>query len=326
MNNDEIMKFIKPNYSNKDLHDAYKRLMNVQFTDKETEDAFGCSSHDNLVSDNFFFKHRIMSHRKGKQNIFENVRKMGLEKWEQIVVSHNKTNSVKANDITKATPRDYYTAGTAGKAPCQFKPRVASIMAKIFNPKTVIDFSAGWGDRAIGFCAKGVNYIGVDSNINLKNAYEEMSAFYNIHPAMYFQKSETFDFSKHEYDMIFTSPPYFDTEIYEHMDQFDSYKNWSDTFLKPVVTNSWKHLSANGYMCLNIPENIYNDIKSWLGPATKFIKMYLNTYSKHEIIYCWHKTEKIEEKIEEKKEKETQMIIENFKSFEFKDGKLYIKF
>ena len=55
-----------------------------------------------------------------------------------------------------------------------FKSSTAKYIYKLFNSKSVLDFTAGWGGRMLGASSLGINYIGIDTNINLKIGYENM--------------------------------------------------------------------------------------------------------------------------------------------------------
>jgi hypothetical protein len=68
---------------------------------------------------------------------------------------------------------------------------------------------------------------------------------------MYWQPSETVDFSKLDYDLVFTSPPYFMIEEYKGMKSYEGKKNFIDTFFVPVVKSAYAHLPAGGTLALN---------------------------------------------------------------------------
>jgi hypothetical protein len=226
----------------------------------------------------------------------------GLTVWGEKVVNDNKNNPRKPN-LEDAIPGDWLSTASkqVGKVPSQFKPRIASVLMEIFKPSSVLDFSAGWGDRCIGVCAKGINYIGIDSNVALEPTYREMAQFYGITPTMIFQPSETVDFSQFNYDMVFTSPPYYIQEVYENAPQYASYEVWVENFLQPVLMNAMLHMRDGGWMCLNIPSiavrlanyPIYESVVAILGKEHRAIKMNLQSQStskeNFEYIYCWQK-------------------------------------
>lgn len=137
-----------------------------------------------------------------------------------------------------------------------FKPVVAKYMyLKYSNPEeTVYDFSAGWGGRMLGAASCGRKYIGVDplttgslgrlagdlglSNITLVDA-----------------GSESVKLEENSVDFAFSSPPYYDLEIYSK-DGSQSYNNGEDYFYNVYwrgTLKNIKHMLKSGkYLALNI--------------------------------------------------------------------------
>lgn len=178
----------------------------------------------------------------------------------------------------------------------QFKPSVAKYIYDRYSPKSVIDFSAGWGGRCLGAIHKKIPYVGIDTNTDLKVCYEELKennpdADFKIH----YQPAETFDFSTVNYDMIFTSPPYFTLEKYQNMPEYASKSDFLERFFYPVIRSSWESLMQGGHLVLNMPEEMYLSVKD-LPPVKEILKMPIasrfSKFSKekrHECIYVWQK-------------------------------------
>ena len=159
----------------------------------------------------------------------------------------------------------------------QFKPSVARWFFCQFKPTRILDFSAGWGGRAMAAMSLGIPYIGFDANKKLRPAYKKLHA---LEPGadltMTFQPSETVDFSQFTYDLVFTSPPYFMLEKYEGMPAYAKKQGFLDDFFVPVVKSVWNNLSKGGHMALNMPEDMYTAIKDHLPPLEKTFKMPLS--------------------------------------------------
>lgn len=159
----------------------------------------------------------------------------------------------------------------------QFKPSVARWFFCHFNPTRILDFSAGWGGRAMAAMSLGIPYIGFDANKKLQPAYKKLHA---LDPTtdvkLTFQPSETVDFSKYTYDLVFTSPPYFMLEEYEGMPAYVKKQGFIDDFFVPVVKSVWNNLSKGGHMALNMPEDMYHAIKGCLPPLHTTFKMPLS--------------------------------------------------
>ena len=101
-----------------------------------------------------------------------------------------------------------------------FKPVIAMNVYCKYQPKhAVLDMTMGWGGRLIGACALNVpKYIGIDLNTDLKTPYQKMKEFMQTRSTteieLYFQDALEIDYSKFKYDMVLTSPPYYNIEVY----------------------------------------------------------------------------------------------------------------
>lgn len=181
-----------------------------------------------------------------------------------------------------------------------FKPLIAMDVYCRFQPKCVLDFTMGWGGRLVGACALNVpKYIGIDSNSNLKTPYNKMCKFLNKHSTtdieLYFQDALAVDYSKFDYDLVLTSPPYYNIELYNGANNQKTKEEWDEQFYKPIFEKTYKHLSSGGHYCLNIPEEVFKTIAvKVLGkPRAKFPlpKAQRSAGEKyHEYIYVWDKS------------------------------------
>ena len=180
---------------------------------------------------------------------------------------------------------------------CRFPCRIA-----------VLDPTMGWGGRLVGACALDLpKYIGVDANPNLDPLYRDMCAFLQprskTNIELFFQDALTIDYSKLKYDVVFTSPPYYNIEIYRETqekgkDKKTKEKNkktkeeWNETFYKPLFEKTWEAMQSPGYYILNVPQEVYeSSCVPILGKSQKKIELKKqkrgNAYS--EYIYVWNK-------------------------------------
>ena len=61
-----------------------------------------------------------------------------------------------------------------------FKPLNAMEIYAKYQPRSVLDFTMGWGGRLVGACVQNVpNYIGIDINPSLKEPYHQMVKLLN---------------------------------------------------------------------------------------------------------------------------------------------------
>jgi len=182
---------------------------------------------------------------------------------------------------------------------CRFRPRIA-----------VLDPTMGWGGRLVGACALDLpKYIGIDANPNLDPLYKKMCVFLQPRSStkieLFFQDALTMDYSKFKYDMVFTSPPYYNIEIYRKNNGRKSGKiqekdievqktkeEWNETFYKPLFERTWAAMQSPGYYILNVPQEVYeSSCISILGKSQKKIELKkqkrANGYI--EYIYVWIK-------------------------------------
>jgi tRNA G10 N-methylase Trm11 len=156
-----------------------------------------------------------------------------------------------------------------------------------------MDPFCGFGGRLVGAMVKDINYIGIDLNKDLETSYQKLLQNFGDKTTstiqLLFQDSNEIDYSKYKYDMVFTSPPYENIEIYKHMKK-RSIEEWN-IFYKEVFQKLWDNLEVNGTYIININENIYTRILEPLfGNALE--KMLLKKSSKNEYkeyVYVWKK-------------------------------------
>ena len=178
---------------------------------------------------------------------------------------------------------------------CRFPCRIA-----------VLDPTMGWGGRLVGACALDLpKYIGIDANRNLDPLYRKMCAFLQPRSKtsveLFFQDALTVDYTQLKYDVVFTSPPYYNIEIYrkkaaspEEKQEKEkiSKEEWNETFYKPLFEKTWAAMQSPGYYILNVPQEVYeSSCIPILGKSQKKIELKkqkrANGYS--EYIYVWMK-------------------------------------
>jgi hypothetical protein len=116
-----------------------------------------------------------------------------------------------------------------------FKPVVAMEIYARYKPNTVLDFTMSWGGRLVGACALDIpNYIGIDNNKELIKPYErmvdklkELDTKTNI--KLMFKDALKVNYSKLTYDMVFTSPPYYNIELYKETKK-QTKEDWDNNF------------------------------------------------------------------------------------------------
>ena len=175
----------------------------------------------------------------------------------------------------------------------QFKPNVAKALYDLFKARNVLDFSMGWGDRLAGFYASQNTelYVGVDPRRENHPIYQKQSDFYHSMLTMfesdkkvdfYIEAAEDFYYDGYEntFDIVFTSPPYFNVERYSYDDNqsWVRYKNidsWNYQFLQKSLDNIIPTLKSGGKLCINISD-VYNggEWKKICDPMNEFLEEY----------------------------------------------------
>jgi hypothetical protein len=228
--------------------------------------------------DYYFLHHRIKAKTRRHISFADAVKDKKIMNY-----LNEKSKKVRAKNFSKLTRKEKLRArynlfqlyyGSIN----QFRPAEAKRLYCRLEPKVgILDFSAGWGGRCLAAMAYGIPYIGIDANTNLKKSYEQMIHAIDIDKDakvhLLFQPSETVDFSKYKYDLVFTSPPYFMIEEYEKMPQYGSKDGFLEKFFKPVVLNAWNHLQSPGMMALNMPKEMYDAVKGILPPLHKRFRL-----------------------------------------------------
>jgi hypothetical protein len=178
----------------------------------------------------------------------------------------------------------------------QFRPAIAKWIISRYAPKVgLLDFSAGWGGRALASMSLNVPYTGVDTNTNLQESYRQLQEYNPTSPLkMIWEPAEeaSFDFP---YDMVLTSPPYWTLERYEEMPTYKTKREFFDRFLTPVILKAWTGLLPGGHMCLNMPVTFYEEVKDKLPPLLETLEMPLANRrvgrgaKAGELVYVWRK-------------------------------------
>jgi 16S rRNA G966 N2-methylase RsmD len=142
-----------------------------------------------------------------------------------------------------------------------FNPVIAKAIYDIYaEDGNVLDPFSGWGDRAIGALGspRVKKYIGVDANPNLKLGYQRLKEELDHDDKITFNIQDIRSFDTDEkFDLIFTSPPYYDFEVYSDEESqsitgFNTYEEWYKGFMVPILTKLAQFLTPGGRLILHI--------------------------------------------------------------------------
>lgn len=127
-----------------------------------------------------------------------------------------------------------------------------------------LDMSAGWGDRLIAAISLQIaKYQGVDPNEAMKPAYDRIIgelADGNPNYQVAIAPFEDFDVGDELYDIAFTSPPFFDYELYSSEEgqsttRYRTEEEWTTGFLIPYAQKALQSLKEGGYLVLYIEQH-----------------------------------------------------------------------
>lgn len=157
--------------------------------------------------------------------------------------------------------------------------------------KKWLDISAGWGDRLIVAIKCGMIYHSCDPNKKLKKGHNKIIKDFVKDPNL--RKNYVIDYIPFQdkiitekYDVVFSSPPYFDLEIYDSdegqsVNTFPNFEQWITKFLFRSLSKAWDSLNEGGYLILHLGDNK----KINMCEATNlFIQSHLANSSFHGVI------------------------------------------
>ena len=166
-----------------------------------------------------------------------------------------------------------------------------------YKATKVLDFCAGWGGAAVAASALNLNkYIGIEINSNLTKPYINLIEYLNNNSKttvdMYFDDALNMNYDSLEYDMVFTSPPYYFIQKYKNNIEYKSKKDMDELFYKPIFKKTYDGLQKGGYYVINVCKEVYeNVLKDLFGEAHEIFNLKKSKRQNNymEIVYVWHK-------------------------------------
>ena len=149
-----------------------------------------------------------------------------------------------------------------------FKPMNARAIWEYICPTmwgSVLDFSSGYGGRMLGAMTSNMryNYTGIDPNTKTFSGLEALGNLVNDVVGsdfnMYNTVSEDFDPEAGAYDAAFSSPPYFNLEIYtdeptQCMNRYTNTDAWFEHYVEPTLKMLHKGLAKDAIYAVNIAD------------------------------------------------------------------------
>ena len=127
------------------------------------------------------------------------------------------------------------------------------------SDSVVWDMSSGFGGRLIGAIISGKvkKYIGCDPSTPTFDGLNKMAKDFPL-IEIDLNKIGSEDFIPNsKVDLCFTSPPYFNTEVYsedkeQSCHKFSDVEKWNEGFLRKTINNCRKSLKSSGKLILNV--------------------------------------------------------------------------
>lgn len=211
----------------------------------------------NVISDTLTENCRVKATIKNKYSAYEYFKNKKLH--------HHWLNFNNINELNTKILRDMLYYNLNRVEPTNFSPVIAVSIYKLFNSKKILDMSSGWGDRLLAAITHDDNYnidyyYGVDPNKCLFDGYKSIINT-SKNPHKFILINDVFEnvHINKTFDLMFSSPPYFDFEKYttdnsQSYIQYNSVDEWLNKFMFVSILKIYSLLEINGHMCINISD------------------------------------------------------------------------
>ena len=262
-------------YSDTDIKKMFKKLQNVDFSDRVSHDYYDIHN-INIKSQSLIFINKpviLISKPEDYENfnllsdMFQEKNRMKCKFFSAVsspAEYYNKNIKKLAGDIIKKnkliTPNTLREELYDNVKECSsFRSSNLTYIIRLFNVKSILDPSSGWGDRLIASMASDVRYVGVDPNHLLQPVYQEMIDFFTPKnkQKQFTMIENTIQDAKlpnEKFDLVFTSPPYFKIEQYSNRGRIidNNEDEWFNNFMKPMISKTCQKIKPGGHLVLVI--------------------------------------------------------------------------
>lgn len=166
-----------------------------------------------------------------------------------------------------------------------------------YKATSVLNFCVGWGGSLIAAAALNIDtFYGVEINNDLKSSYDKMVAYLETKSStkmnIIFEDALQTNYEVMDYDLVFSSPPYYFLEKYPHNLKYDSKREMDEKFYKPLFLKTYNGLQKGGHYIINVCKEVYEKVlKVLFGEARECFPLKKskrqNDYT--EMVYVWKK-------------------------------------
>ena len=155
-----------------------------------------------------------------------------------------------------------------------FRPTIAKFIYEKYlsniNHPIILDYSGGWGARALAAASLGYDYYGIDpltaTNINTIGEFLHSKCEVNSVIKCIESGSEIEDayINIPKVNMALSCPPYFNLEVYDKSEsqsynKYNNFNSWIENYWEPTVVNCTNKIKDDGYFVL-IMKDEYNKL------------------------------------------------------------------
>jgi len=165
----------------------------------------------------------------------------------------------------------------------KYRTVTSKAIVQYYKAQKVLDPCAGWGGRMLGSLAAGASYVGCEPDPNTAKGLKGILGDTAI-PQAVRSKARILELpaemalpeiaNSEKFDLVLTSPPYFNLELYTAGDQsttkYKTWEEWTEKWLKPVILGCLARLNETGVSCWSV-KNFKTDKKYPLADVTKKI-------------------------------------------------------
>lgn len=157
----------------------------------------------------------------------------------------------------------------------KYRAGVSKHIVKKYGAKTVLDPCVGWGGRMLGSLAGESMYSGFEPDPNTFGGLQGILKDVGMIADVRNEPAETglLKIPSGTFDLVLTSPPYYNLEMYTAGDQSvkeQSWEEWVEGWLKPVVKECLRCLKPEGKSCWSV-KNFKSDKKYPLADVVRDI-------------------------------------------------------
>lgn len=253
----------------------------------------------NNIVDFFTFKQRLETRGKYNTNFFEfieNIEEFKKKKFIQTMLTYYET--VKNKNKTKNEVIVYKEVyNICISAINIMRPLNCMEMYTKYKAKKILNFCAGWGGSTVAASALRLeSHYGIDINTALAEPYRNLIDYLAVNSPtknhIHIGDALSVDYTKIEYDTVFSSPPYYFIEKYANNNKYTSKKEMNEKFYKPLFAKTYEGLQPGGHYIINICREVYDTVlQKLLGDAFEMfpLKKSKRQNEYRELVYVWKK-------------------------------------